>query len=64
MPMHVYSDPENVNDLVKKVEEIEDLIKNVVSLTERAKVITQCSRLAYAQLMLFRMSRVVLLQYP
>ena len=62
MPM--CRDPENVNDLVKKVQEIEGLIKDVVSLTEGAKVITQCSRLAYSQLMLFRMSRVVLLEYP
>ena len=62
--MPTCSDPENVNNLVKKVRGIEGLIKSVVSLTEGAKVITQCGCLAYAELMLFRMSRVVLPKYP
>ena len=61
--MSTCSDPENVNDLVKKVQEIEGLIKSVVSLTV-AKVITEGGCLAYAELMLFRMSRVVLPEYP
>ena len=34
------SDPEYVNDVVKKVQEIEGLIKSVVALTEGAEVIT------------------------
>ena len=36
--MPTCSDPENINDLVKKVQEIEGLIKSVVSLTEGAGV--------------------------
>ena len=62
--MPTCSDPENVNDLVKKVQEIEGHIESVVSLTEGAKVITQCGCLAYVELMLFRMSRVVFPEYP
>ena len=62
--MPTCSDPEDVNDLVKKVQEIEGLIKSVLSLTEGAKVFAQCCCLVYAQLMLFRMSRVVLPEYP
>ena len=49
--MLTFSNPEHVNDLVKKVQEIEGLIKSVVALTEGAKVIT-CAPIAVVLLML------------
>ena len=36
--MFVYSDPSSINELVKKVEEIQEQIKKVISLSEGVNV--------------------------